>query len=273
LRDFVQDDLSKWYPEIANKVKVTLVEGLPNILPMFSKKLIEYTEHEFEQNSISLLTKHMLKDVDETHVTVKKPDGQDMKIPYGVFVMAAGNGQRAITKDLMAQLPNDQKNRRGLDVDSHMRLKGAGDSIFALGDCTATDYAATGQTAAQQGTWLGKRFNQMARCDDLEEQLDLARKQNNQAQIASLERMLAKAQRLKPFTYSHQGALAYIGHEKAIADLPFMNGGISVGGVATFLVWRSVYFTKLFGLRNRVQVAADWTKAKFFGRDISRIDG
>jgi NADH:ubiquinone reductase (non-electrogenic) len=243
LRDFVKDDLAKWYPEIANRVKVTLVEGLPNILPMFSKKLIEYTEHEFEQQEITLLTKHMLRDLDATHVTVKKPDGQDMKIPYGVFVMAAGNGQRPITRDLMGQFPSVQTERRGISVDDHMRLKGAEDVIFALGDCTATPYAATAQSASQQGKWLGKRFNQMARVTDLKAQLEEAQKNGQTDQVKTLERMVEKAERIKPFHYSHSGALAYIGHDKAIADLPFMNGGVSVGGVATYLAWRGVYFT------------------------------
>lgn len=267
LRDFVKDDLAKWYPEIANRVKVILVEGLPNILPMFSKKLIEYTESEFRQQEITLLTKHMLRDVDETHITVKKPDGEELKIPYGTFVMAAGNGQRGITRDLMSQLTDSQTNRRGLEVDDHMRLKGSEETIFALGDCTATPYAATAQSASQQGKYLGKRFNQMARMEDLQSQL----KEATPEQAPVIEKMLQKASRLKPFHYSHSGALAYIGHDKAIADLPFMNGGISVGGVATFIAWRGVYFSKLFSLRNRFQVAVDWTKVKFFGRDITRV--
>ncbi|CAO1638761.1 unnamed protein product [Sympodiomycopsis kandeliae] len=271
LRDFVKDDLAKWYPEIANRVKVILVEGLPNILPMFSKKLIEYTESEFRQQEITLLTKHMLRDVDDTHVTVKKPDGDELKIPYGTFVMAAGNGQRGITRDLMSQLPESQTNRRGLEVDEHMRLKGAEEAIFALGDCTATSYAATAQSASQQGKWLGKRFNQLARMEDLQSQLKEAESSNSPEQAAVITKMLTKASRLKPFHYSHSGTLAYIGHEKAIADLPFMNGGISVGGVATYFAWRGVYFSKLFSLRNRVQVLLDWTKVKVFGRDITRV--
>lgn len=143
----------------------------------------------------------------------------------------------------MGQFPSAQTERRGISVDDHMRLKGAEDVIFALGDCTATPYAATAQSAAQQGKWLGKRFNQMARVGDLRAQLEDAQKNGQTDQVKTLERMVEKAERIKPFHYSHSGALAYIGHDKAIADLPFMNGGVSVGGVATYLAWRGVYFT------------------------------
>lgn len=64
-RDFVRDDLSKWYPAVSGRyvygmrmivivsdnilesVRVTLIEALPNILPSFSKRLVEFTEHVF----------------------------------------------------------------------------------------------------------------------------------------------------------------------------------------------------------------------------------
>ena len=74
-RDFVRDDLARWYPAVSGRVKVTLIEALPNILPSFSKGLVEFTEHVFEENEIKILTKHQVKDVDEKSVTVKDPNG------------------------------------------------------------------------------------------------------------------------------------------------------------------------------------------------------
>jgi len=52
-----------WYPELAGKVKITLVEALPSVLPMFSKQLIEYTESTFKESKIEILTKTMVKEV------------------------------------------------------------------------------------------------------------------------------------------------------------------------------------------------------------------
>ena len=45
-------------------------------------------------------------------------------------------------------------------------------------------------------------------------------------EIESVQSALQKV-KIRPFSYSHQGSLAYIGSEKAIADLPFMNGNVS----------------------------------------------
>jgi NADH:ubiquinone reductase (non-electrogenic) len=72
---------------------------------------------------------------------------------------------------------------------------------------------------------------------------------------------------LPPFSYEHLGTLAYIGGDKAIADLP---GNVHVGGALTFWFWRSAYLSNLFSLRNKTLVAFDWVKCWLFGRDISR---
>jgi NADH dehydrogenase FAD-containing subunit len=58
-----QEDLKSWYPELADKIKITLVEALPSVLPMFSKRLIEYTMSTFKESKIDILTQTMVKEV------------------------------------------------------------------------------------------------------------------------------------------------------------------------------------------------------------------
>ena len=62
LLTLLQDDLKSWYPELAAKVRITLVEALPSVLPMFSKQLIEYTESTFKESKIDIMTKTMVKE-------------------------------------------------------------------------------------------------------------------------------------------------------------------------------------------------------------------
>lgn len=50
---------------------------------------------------------------------------------------------------------------------------------------------------------------------------------------------------------TRQGSLAYIGSEKAIADLPLFNGNIASGGGAAYLFWRSAYLVSAGGKRER----------------------
>lgn len=102
-------------------------------------------------------------------------------------------------------------------------MAGTDGTIFALGDCTSTQYAPTAQVASQQGVYVARMFKQLAKRDALLEQIVAAQKEGASAE--SLEKQLAKIENLnlRPFHYSHQGSLAYIGSEKAIADLEFFH--------------------------------------------------
>ena len=48
---------------MAGRVRITLVEALPSVLPMFSKQLIAYTESTFKESKIDIMTKTMVKEV------------------------------------------------------------------------------------------------------------------------------------------------------------------------------------------------------------------
>ncbi|KAI7902252.1 uncharacterized protein BX663DRAFT_455897 [Cokeromyces recurvatus] len=266
LHDFLVEDLTRWYPELANKLKITLVEAMPNVLPAFSKQLIEYTESTFKEQKIDIHTKTMVKEVREKEIIVQNANGEKESMPYGLLVWAAGNTTRPLIKKLMAQYPETQTIRRGLAVDDWLRMSGAQD-IFALGDATATKYAPTAQVASQQGKYLARVFAQLYAIEQNEAELEAAKTEEERAKRL---RRLAKAKDIKPFHYSHQGSLCYIGSDKAIADLPFGPGNVATGGVATFAFWRSAYISNLFSARNKWLVITDWTKKTFWGRDISR---
>ena len=89
LHDFLEDDLRSWYPELADSIKITLVEALPSVLPMFSKQLIEYTESTFKEAKIDIMTKTMVKEVKEKSVVLQMPDKSVKEVPCGMVVWAA----------------------------------------------------------------------------------------------------------------------------------------------------------------------------------------
>ncbi|KAJ7575321.1 hypothetical protein C8J56DRAFT_1119709 [Mycena floridula] len=107
-------------------------------------------------------------------------------------------------------------------------------TIFAIGDCTATSYAPTAQVASQQGAYLGRLLKGIARREALEarasetkaNEMSLSSSQSPREATGNSERSEATlvSVKFRSFHYSHQGSLAYIRSEKAIADLPFMNG-------------------------------------------------
>ncbi|TVY58068.1 External alternative NADH-ubiquinone oxidoreductase, mitochondrial [Lachnellula cervina] len=282
LQDFFDQDIKKWVPEISDKFKVTLIEALPNVLPMFSKQLIDYTESTFKEEKITIKTKTAVKKVTDKTVEAEAtgPDGKKSieVMPYGLLVWATGNAVRPVVKDLMSQIPAQKDSRRGLAVNEYLVVQGTKD-IWATGDCAVAGYAPTAQVASQEGAFLARLFNTMAKSEAIEHKIhdlstSLNLKPGNSGEVAveieSHEKKLRRIKDLKPFHYTHQGSLAYIGSERAVADVSWLNGNFATGGGLTYLFWRSAYLSMCFSTRNRVLVVLDWLKSKAFGRDVSR---
>lgn len=258
LRDFFDEDIKKLIPDISPRFKVTLIEALPTVLPMFSKQLIDYTESTFKEEHIEIMTKTMVKKVTDKTVEAEATNVDGSKstitIPYGLLVWATGNAVRPLIKDLMAQIPSQKDSRRGLAVNEYLVVQGARD-IWAVGDCAVAGYAPTAQVAAQEGNFLARLFNNMAKTETLESRIkelssNLNLKPGNVAEITTeienLEKQLRRVKDVKPFHYSHQGSLAYIGSEKAVADVAWLNGNVASGGKLTYFFWRSAYLSMCF---------------------------
>lgn len=273
LQDFVDQDLTKWYPGVAQDITVTLVEGLPNILNMFDKELIKYAQDTFEEEKIALRLKTMVKKVDGKLITaaIKKDDGSTEieEIPYGVLVWATGNGARDVTVNLAKKLDGQTFANRGLLIDEEYLKVLGDDSIFGIGDCTLSKkFAPTAQVAYQEGIYLAKLLKNLAAIDSLRYDLNKSTETGEKAKIVSKIDNLAN---FAPFEYVHLGALAYIGSERAIADLSWGNWHkLSLGGSFTFLFWKVSYVAMCLSFRNRCLVVMDWIKTGVFGRDSSK---
>ncbi|KAJ2524328.1 NADH:ubiquinone oxidoreductase [Coemansia sp. RSA 2049] len=253
LHDLITEDLSRWVPELSKQIKITLVEALPNILSSFDKKLVIYTEVMFKKSGIALRTNTKVREVKEKSLVVSGADGTESEIPYGTIVWAAGISARQFAHTLRSKVPDVQTSSRGLIIDDYLRVKGTKD-IWALGDCTVSKNAPLAQVASQQGKWLSKTLDRLAK----------------DKSIGSTDDAFVRLdQTVKPFVYSSNGSLAYIGGEKAIAELPFFNKHITVGGPLTSLFWKSYCLWELSSVRSSLSVATDWVKRALFGRTMS----
>lgn len=227
---------------------------------MFSQQLIDYTESTFKEEDISIYSKTMVKNVTDTYIEAEKTcaDGSKelIRIPYGLLVWATGNTVRPIIRELMNNIPAQKESRRGLTVNEYMVVNGTS-NIWAVGDCAISNYAPTAQVAGQEGAFLGRLFNSMAKAETIEEELQKLsaaqaeakspdERKRHLSRIRDLQRQLYKARQFGPFQYSHQGSLAYIGKERAVADISWLSGNIASGGTITYLFWRSAYLSMCF---------------------------
>lgn len=263
LQDYVTQELKKFSPSLASEVQIHLVEALPIVLNMFDKKLSSYAQTVLEETSIKLHLKTAVSKVERDHLiaTTKHDDGSvtEENIPYGTLIWATGNKCRPVITDLFKKIPAQNSSTRALTVTPFLQVKGS-KNIFAIGDNAFIGLPPTAQVAHQEAEYLAKTFDKMAQVEDFhkklstrEEKFDLLFEENN----------------FKPFNYIHLGALAYLGSEKAIANITYGKRNLYTGGGAfTFYIWRVTYLAMLLSARTRFKVAMDWLKLTFFKRDF-----
>lgn len=117
-----------------------------------------------------------------------------------------------------------------------------------------TSLPATAQRAAQQGVYLGRKLNRLARSTPSLKANDII--------DGDVDEMLCK-----PFVYRHLGSLAYVSNA-AVFDF---NGRSYVGGLIAMYLWRGVYFAQTVSFRIRALLFMDWFKRGLFGRDLADI--
>lgn len=301
LRDFVEQDGPKYYPNLLKFVRIKVIEASSTVLAPFDKSLQQEAIRQLtsapkfrdptvanllpEQFKLTeLLLDSGVKEV--TDETIKLSDGSEIK--YGLAVWAAGNGPLPITLQLIDALGGEggeQKNaqeiaRGRLAIDPWLRVIGGEGKILAYGDCSCIvdgQLPATAQVASQQGEFLAKLLSRGYNMSPGVEDGILIPPKPTASDRTLSESIAAFATQndefAAPFQFLNLGILAYTGGGSALAQLQVAPNGEPVKGTGKvgFGLWRSVYLTKQVSLRNRVLVLVDWLKAQAFGRDITRV--
>ena len=73
-----------------------------------------------------------------------------------------------------------------------------------------------------------------------------------------------KGKPLKTFNFRTLGSLAALGHQLAVAEIL----GYRFSGFLAWLMWRTIYLSKLPTLEKRARVGLDWLLDVFFAPDI-----
>ena len=303
LRDFIEQDGPKYYPNLLKFVRIKVIEASSTVLAPFDKSLQEEAISRMKRQVaindpailnllperfqlVELLLDSSVKEVTEN--TIMLNDGSN--IDYGLAVWAAGNGPLPLTLQIVEKLGEaqsaEQSIARGRIVtDAWMRAKGSDGSILAFGDCSCTTKGpdgplpATGQVAAQQGEFLAKMMNQKY---DLSpgysatgQELPPKRNPEHEATVSEqIAKLSTKTDEYaKPFQFLNLGILAYTGGGSALAQVGTGPKGAPIKGTGKIgnALWKSVYVSKQVSWRNRFMVINDWVRRSIFGRDITRV--
>ena len=303
LRDFVEQDGPKYYPNLLKYVRIKVIEASSTILAPFDKSLqdeaiaqmnrqVQVQDQEARSllpprfQLVELLLDSSVKEVADK--TIYLNDGNS--ISYGLAVWAAGNGPLPLTLNVIENLGEEQSQHQNIArgriaTDAWMRAEGSQGSILAFGDCSCImegpsgPLPATAQVAAQQGEYLAKLLNKeydMTPTMSVEGVfLPPVPKADMQSSISDGIANFATRtdEYAKPFQFLNLGILAYTGGGSALAQLsPAPNASPIKGtGKVGNALWKSVYLSKQVSWRNRVLVVNDWIKRQLFGRDITRL--
>ncbi|GAA5802081.1 hypothetical protein HPULCUR_007541 [Helicostylum pulchrum] len=232
LHDFITDDLSRLYPDLIDKTRMTLYDVAPTILSSFDSKLSDYAHKKFNRKGIQIKTRKKI-------------------LPYGLLVWSTGLMQNplveslsTVAKDASGQRILTDGQLRVLDKDTKLPYP----NIYALGDCATiegNDLPATAQVASQKANYLRKVFNGTAK---------------KGYEVPATE-----------FEYKDRGMMAYIGSYEALVDMSSVHEQATKSGHLSWLLWRSAYFTMSMSMRNKLLIPIHWFLTWALGRDISRF--
>jgi NADH dehydrogenase FAD-containing subunit len=215
--------------------RIILIEAGPRILPSFPPGLSAAAQRALEQLGVEVrLGKAVtLSDAEGVVVAGERIAARNILWAAGVAASPAA---------AWLNVPADRAGRvevlNNLSVPSYPE-------IFTIGD-----------TCASKG-WQGRVVPGIAP----------AAKQMGRYAAAVIRARVEGARQPPPFRYRHQGSLATIGRNNAVADF----GWMGLSGRIAWLLWSFVHIYFLIGFRSRVVVALDWLWAYLTFRRGARI--
>jgi NADH dehydrogenase len=243
IHTLVHDHLAPDYPNIdPSRVRVFLVEGLPQILPELDPALQRAARSRLHNDHIHVMVNTLAEEV--TADCVKLKGGENISSEN--IIWTAGASPNTTVHDL--GLPVDKRN--GIKVDEFLRVEGT-DDIWAIGDCAAIpdvreneggEYIPpNAQAAAQEGYAVAN--NVLAALDGSGD--------------------------LQRFEYKPIGQLVELSSDFAVNEVM----GVKFSGWVAAMFWRGAYLVRLNSPQSRARIAADWILGAFLRPAVTQIRG
>ncbi|MBL0315771.1 MAG: NAD(P)/FAD-dependent oxidoreductase [Flavobacteriales bacterium] len=225
LAELKKDILPNDYPDLDMRVMdIHLLDSNDRLLKAMSEKSSAKAQEALSEMGVDIRLGTRVTDYDGQKITTKSGE----KFRAAMVIWAAG--VKAAFPD---GLPAEAIASGRILVDQFNRIKGT-ENIFAIGDCAAMISEANplghpmmAQPALQQGARLA---DNLARFD--------------------------QGKQPEPFSYRNLGAMATIGRNKAVTELP----NLKLYGWIAWVAWLFVHVAKLIGFRNKIVVLINWAQ-------------
>jgi NADH:ubiquinone reductase (H+-translocating) len=236
LEDLARDAI-RAYPSLSpSDMRWILVDVAPKILPELGEGLATYAHHRLVERGIEIALTTRLESYLDGVVALS--DGRSFAAD--TLVWTAGVRPSALARE--SGLPVDDAGR--LVTDEYLRVRDV-EGAWAAGDAAAVPDPASGGTSpptAQYGMRQGHR---------------LARNV-----VASID-----GRPLEPFEHRNIGAVCSLGRYKGVAVI----WGVKLKGFPAWFAHRSYHLYAMPTLTRKAKIAADWTVALLFPRDLAQL--
>jgi NADH dehydrogenase len=240
IHSLVHEALAPDYPNVdAHRVRIILLEGLPNILPEIDPGLQNAARAQLVSKRIEVRTGTLAREITEDRVKLN----DDTEINTENVVWTAGNRPNSLIPEL--GLPYDDRN--GIETDEYMRVKDS-PGVWSIGDCAAVPDGhgnfspPTAQAANQQGYAVAGNI------------------------VASID---GQEDEMESFEYRPIGQLVEIGGDFAVNEVM----GVRFSGLIAALFWRAAYLFRLQSPQSKARIAADWILGLFLRPAVTQLRG
>ena len=216
--------LRRDHPELPHeRVRVVLVEMLPNVLPPYADRSQRYTAEALAERGVELRLGTTIERVEADRVVFAGGDA----IATRTLIWTAG-----VKANPLAAVLGAQQGRAGrVVVEPDLRLPDD-PHLFVIGDIAA----ASGPD--------GDPLPQLA-------PVAIQQGKHTAGQVLAVLR----GEPTQPFRYRDKGNMATIGRSDAVVELPF---GLRYHGFPAWVSWLMLHLLYLVGFRNRVAVLLSW---------------
>jgi len=235
ISDFLRSSL-RYYPTLdPEDCKVCLVHSGDRLLPELPEGLGDFALRKMTRSGLDIRLNARAERIDARSIELNS--GQ--RIAAGTVICTIGTAPNP----LIESLPVD-KIRGRVATNPDMSVPGV-PGLWALGDCAHIENDWSGLPAPPTAQFATREAKQLAH--------------NLCAAI--------RGEETQPFRFRPLGALATIGHNKAVAEV----FGIRLSGFVAWLLWRGVYLLRVPTLARKLRLFLEWNWGMLFPADIAHL--
>ena len=227
-RRSMQDQYTRLNPSDA---KIILLDGAPQVLPPFGKRLGRYSQRTLERAGVDVRLSALVTNVDDNSVTYKDKNGQEHTIIAYTKVWSAGVQANPLGKMVADQLGAESDRAGRVKVNGDLTV-GEDKTVFITGDMMGNGTPGLAQGGIQSGEYAAERIMAYLEAGDSET-------------FPAAE---------KDFSYFDKGSMAVINRGNAVIKMD----KVEFTGLIGWLGWLVVHAGFLYGFRNRLVAVINW---------------